>query len=147
MTNLLDLCVSVILHSPSLSEKAPLHLPQKLSYYILYEACKNKNFVSVEKLVEAWPYPTLSLDFLSFPAVKLSLESSSRCLLTPEYFNIYSSLELAPCITSIAVGLFNNVYQQICQRSYTRPQVQEVDMSCIQASLDNGESLCECSHR
>ena len=104
-----------------------------------------KNLAAVEKLVETWTYPTLSLDFMSFPACKQRRESSSSCLLTLEYFNIYSSVEHAPCITSIAVGLFNNVYRRVCQRSYsyTRLQVQEVDMSCVQASLDNGKSLRE----
>lgn len=143
MANLFDLCVSVILQSPTLSEKAALYLPQKLSHYILYKACISKKLATVEKLVEAWTYPTLSLDFMSFPTCKQSRESSNSCLLSPEYFSIYSSVELAPCITSIAVGLFNNVYRQVCQRSYSRLQVQEVDMSCIQASLDNGESLRE----
>ena len=103
----------------------------------------SKNLAAVEKLVEAWTYPILSLDFMSFPACRQRRESSSSCLLTSEYFNIYSSVEHAPCITSIAVGLFNNVYRQVCQRSYSHLQVQEVDMSCIQASLDNGESLHE----
>ena len=139
--NLFDLCVQVILQSPSLSERAALHLPQRIAHYILYEACHTKNFTAVEKLVEAWSHPTLSFDFLSFPFCRQRRELSRTCLLTPEYFNIYSSVELAPCITSIAVGLFNNVHQQVCcNDGKSSSHLQEVDISCIHASFDNGES-------
>ena len=137
MARLFDLCVEVVLQSPSLSVKAALHLPQRISQYLLYEACHGKKFAAVEKLVEAWPYPTLSFDFLSFPLCRQRRESSKSCLLAPEYFNVDSNNELAPCITSIAVGVFRNVQQQIHRDSCS--QLQVVDMSHICASVDNGE--------
>lgn len=149
MESLFDLCVRVVLHSPSLSEKASLHLPQTLSHYVLFEACRSKNFAAIEKLVEAWSHPNLSFDFLAFPFCRRRRELSRNCLLAPEYFDVYSSLELAPCITSVAVGLFNNVRRQVChldQNSGGKPhcclRVEEVDISCIHTSLDDSESIC-----
>jgi hypothetical protein len=139
MAKLFDLCVEVILHSPSLSEKAALHLPLKISQYILHEACQGENFTAVEKLVEAWPHPALSFDFLSFPFCRQRRESSKSCLLAPEYFDVDSNNKLAPCITSIAVGVFRNVQRCIHHRSCS--QLQVINMSCIYASVtvDNGE--------
>ena len=139
MANLFDLCVEVVLHSPSLSEKAAIHLPQRISQYILHEACYGKNVAAVAKLVEAWPHPTLSFDFLSFPFCRQRRESSKSCLLAPEYFSVDSSNDFAPCITSIAVGVFRNVQRQIYHRSDSCSQLQVVDMSCICTSVDNGE--------
>ena len=139
MANLFDLCVEVILHSPSLSEKAALHLPLRISQYILHEACYSKNFIAVEKLVEAWPHSTLSFDFLSFPFCRQRRESSKNCLLAPEYFDVDSSNELAPCVTNIAMGVFRNVQRRIHLRSESCSQLQMVDMSCICASIKNGE--------
>ena len=140
MVSLFDLCVEVVLRSPSLSEKAALHLPRRISQYVLYEACYSKNFVAVEKLVESWPHPTLSFDFLSFPFCRQRRESSRSCLLTPEYFNIHSSDELAPCLTSITVGVFKNVQRQV-HLGGSCSHLQVVDISHIHASIDNGE-LC-----
>lgn len=138
MASLFDLCVEVILQSPSLSEKAALHLPQKISQYVLYEACHGKKFAAVEKLVEAWPHPTLSFDFLSFPLCRQRRESSKSCLLAPEYFGVDSNNELTPCITSITVGVFKNVQRQV-YHSDPGSQLQVVDMSQICAAVDNGE--------
>ena len=136
VVSLFNLCVEVVLQSASLSKKAALHLPLRISQYILYEACCSKNFVAVEKLVEAWPHPTLSFDFLSFPLCKRRRESSKSCLLAPEYFNVDSNDELAPCITSIAVGVFRNVQQRV----YSCNSLQVVDLSGIRtSSIDDGE--------
>lgn len=136
---LFDLCVEVILRSPNLSEKAALHLPQRLSQYLLYHACHGSNFAAVEKLVEAWPHPTLSFNFLSFPFCRQRRESSKSCLLAPEYFDVDSSNELALCVASIAMGVFRNVQRCIHLGSDSCSQLQIVDMSCICASVDNGE--------
>ena len=138
-TTLFDLCVEVVLQSSNLSEKAVLHLPQRISQYLLYEACNGKNFAAVEKLVEAWPHLTLSFDFLSLPLCRQRRELSKSCLLAPEYFVVGSSNELDPCVTSIAVGVFRNVQRQIYHRSLSCTQLQVVDMSCICASIDNGK--------
>ena len=139
MDTLFHLCVEEIFQSPSLSEKAALHLPLRISQYILYEACHGKNFAAVEKLVEAWPHPTLSFDFLSFPFCRQRRESSKSCLLAPEYFDVDSSNELAPCVTSITVGVFRNMQRQLYHWSDSYTQLQVVDMSCICTSVDNGE--------
>ena len=150
MATLFDRCVHVILHSPSLSEKATLYLPQKISHYVLYEACQSKKFAAVEKIVEAWPHSTLSFDFLSFPLCRQRRESSKSPLLAPEYFDVYSSVEFAPCITSIAVGLFKNLHRQICHtaRTSNHLQLQEVDISRIHTSVDSdeAESVCKCHY-
>ena len=139
MANLFDLCVEVILQSPNLCEKGVLHLPLRISQYLLREACHRKNFVAVEKLVEVWPHPTISFDFLSFPLCRQRQESSESCLLAPEYFDVGSSNELDPCVTSIAVGVFRKVQRQIYQKSTSCNQLRVVDTSRICAAVDNGE--------
>ena len=141
MATLFDLCVHVILHSPSLSRKAALYLPQKISLCILFEACQNKNFAAVEKLVESWSHPALSFEFFSIPFCRQRRQSSKSCLLTPEYFNVYSSVEFAPCITSIAIGLFKNVQRQTSERKFCHRHLplKEVDMSHIcPSAIDDG---------
>ena len=135
---LFDRCVREILQSLALSEKAAVYLPQNVCYYILHKACQDKNLAAVEKIVSAWSYPTLSFNFQLYP---LRSESSHTCLLAPEYADVYSSVDLSPCITSIAIGLFNNVYRGhvYCDTPGGRKGLQEVDLSNFHASFDNSE--------
>ena len=108
--------------------RAPLHFPQKISHYLLYEACRAGNMVAVQSLIEMWPYPNLSFDFLSNPLCRLKKEASSSCLEPHEYYGIFCTDEFALCIPSIAVGVFHNMYRCLCGH---KPLMKCVDMSDI----------------
>ena len=136
---LFDKCIYEVLQTPTLSEKAAIHLPPKVCYHILHRACQSKNFSTIEKIVAAWSHPTLSFNFMSYP---LQSGPSTRCVLAPEYDNVYSGDHLSPsCVTSVAVGVFNHVYrQQVRQGGQCGiVQIQEVDISHLHVSLDDGE--------
>ena len=128
VSSLFQSCVSCILRSLFLLRKAPLHLPQRMAHYILYEACRTENVVAVQNLTEVWPYSSLSFDFLSNPLCRCEKESSSRCLEPYEYYGVFSNDDFTRCILSIAVGTFHNVYHRLCIH---QPLMNFVDLSDI----------------
>jgi len=126
--SLFECCVQCILRSLYLLRRTPLHLPQRISHYLLYEACKTRNVVAVQNLIEMWPYSNLSFDFLSNPLCRRKKEASSSCLEPHEYYGIFCTDEFAQCFLSIAVGVFHNTHHCLCGH---KPTMNFVDVSDI----------------
>jgi hypothetical protein len=92
MKSLFVYCTSVVLGSPYLLERASLHLPRKISYFLLYLALESRKQLAVRKLVEKWPHTDLVLDFLSESSLcRRHRCATSHCLEPHEYMGVFGS--------------------------------------------------------
>lgn len=123
-------CINVILSSVGLVKLAAVHLPKHISHYILFEACQAKNHGAVEAIVEAWPHPEITFDFMSNGLCRRQKQFRPECIEAHDYFNIFGSNEHTLCIPSIMLGVFNNIYTS--QQTDCEPVLKRVDLSKIE---------------
>ena len=127
---LFDLCVDLILQSPSLLGKAAAYLPITLSRNLLLKAYERGNCLAVEKFVEAWPHRTL--------AIPAQGSSGSGCPEPHQYSKAFIIGTTSVCALSIAVGLFYKLFHLPDERFLL---LSEVDLTGIQLSDDEGQTL------
>lgn len=126
---LFDVCLRSILVSPYLLSRAALHLPQKLTHYLLYRAWKSEEAFAVQKLTERWPHPHLSFDFLHTNSL-LTRErlASPQCLSAEEYYEpVRIKRDESITCSVILAGLFMHVHRS----AGTVPTLKSVDLSAI----------------
>ena len=112
---LFERCTAVVLGSPYLLDRASLHLPRRISYFLLYLALESRNQLAVEKLVAKWPHADLTLDFLSQQCglIRRHIVSRPHCLEPHEYtglFGSYARYSSADIVSSLLEGVFYNLY-------------------------------------
>ena len=144
--SLFEKCCSQVLCSPCLLDRASLHLPRGVSYFLLYLAVETGNQLAVKKLVEKWPHGDLSLDFVSESWLcRRRLYRSPRCLEPHEYMGVfgsyarYSSLEI---VSSLLEGVFYNLYHYHGVEGAEHVGLRRLDMSAV--VID--EEKCEAIH-
>ena len=132
---LFETCISLVLKSPYLLERASLHLPQGISYFLLYLALETGNQLAVKKLVEKWPYEDLTLDFVSESWLcRRHRCSSPSCLEPHEYMGVfgsyvrYSSMEM---VSSLLEGVFYNLYHYHGVLGAEQVGLRRLDMSAV----------------
>ena len=128
VTTLFSKCVDTILKSIDLVGKASTYLPKSIAYYVLFQACSLKSFRAVEAIVRSWPHPEISFDFMSNIFCRKIKEGSGFCIEAHEYYNIFSTDQYSDCIPSIALGVFNNLFDNI------NPTLVLVDLSRIRVT-------------
>lgn len=141
--SLFDTCVSVILGSSYLLERASLHLPQGIAHFLLYLAVESRNQLAVRNLVEKWPHGDLALDFLSNPVCRGHRMASQHCLEPHEYMGVFGSYARYSChenVSSLLEGIFHNLYRYRTDESGAG--LQTVDISAVTVSGQQGESTC-----
>ena len=131
-------CVNVILRSIDLQKKASVNLPKHITYFILFEACTSKNYAAIEAVVKSWPHSELCFNFMSTSLCRRRKELSKWCIEAHEYYNNYSTDQYADCISSIALGVFNNLYA--CLHGHSNSFLEVVDLNRIRvAEFSNGK--------
>lgn len=138
--SLFDICVSVILGSSYLLERASLHLPQGIAHFLLYLAVESRNQLAVRNLVEKWPYRDLALDFLSNPVCRGHRMASQHCLEPHEYMGVFGSYARYSChenVSSLLEGIFHNLYRYRTDESGAG--LQTVDISAVTVGGQQGE--------
>lgn len=130
--SLFDSCISVILRSLNVLENSSRVLPRRISQYILFEACNARDYRAVEVLVRSWSHPDLSFDFMQNRFCRRKKELSKYCLEAHNFFNVHSSCDYTDCVSSIALGLFNNIHT--CLKENLACPIKVVDLSKIRIS-------------
>ncbi len=139
MKSLFDVCVKVILNSVSLLRRASVILPKKIAQLILFEACSSKNHIAVEAVVETWPHPKLSFDFMSNTFCRRRKELGQCCIEPHEFYNVHSTDQYSSCVPAIVLGLFYNL--QTSLEHSDAPVIEEVDLSKIRLNEQQQGSL------
>ena len=134
-------CTDVVLGSPYLLDRASLHLPRGISYFLLYLALESHNQLAVKKLVEKWPHEDLTLDFLSqSPLCRRHRCSDARCLEPHEYMGVfgsytrYSSTEM---VASLLEGVFYNYFYSY--HGLVGLGLRHLDMSAVLLDAEKGK--------
>ena len=111
---LFECCTNVVLGSPYLLERVSLHLPRQISYFLLYLSLETRNQLAVRKIIEKWPHPDLSLNFLAESSLCLRHRCNTlRCLEPHEYMQVFGSYARYSCdevVSSVFEGVFYNLY-------------------------------------
>ena len=130
---LFEKCTAVVLGSPYLLDRASLHLPRGISYFLLYLALESHNQLAVKKLVEKWPHGDLTLDFLAQSSLcRRHRCSGPHCLEPHEYmgvFGSYARYSSADILSSLLEGVFYNLYHY--HGLPVELGLRHVDTSCI----------------
>ncbi|CAI8045765.1 hypothetical protein GBAR_LOCUS25316, partial [Geodia barretti] len=131
---LYEKCTAVVLGSPYLLDRASLHLPRGISYFLLYLALESHNQLAVKKLVEKWPHGDLTLDFLAQSSLcRRHRCSGPHCLEPHEYmgvFGSYARYSSTDIVSSLLEGVFYNLYYH--HRGLpVELGLRHVDTSCI----------------
>ena len=126
----------MVLGSPYLLDRASLHLPRGISYFLLYLALESHNQLAVKKLVEKWPHGDLTLDFLSQSQLcRRHRCSDARCLEPHEYmgvFGSYTRYSNTEMVASLLEGVFYNLYSYHgLVGSQQHVGLRHVDMSAV----------------
>lgn len=137
--SLFECCVTTLFKSTELLRKASMYLPKALAQYILFEACRSRNYAAIEAIVKAWSYPELSFDFMSNSFCRRKEELSELCIEPHSYYNIYSSNKYEDCISSIALGLFNQLYT--CLESNKDSNIEVANLSKIRVTSPSKGTL------
>ena len=107
---LFQLCCSTALASIFLLRRIPFCLPKAVVEFLLILACEERNPLAVQKLVEMWPYPQLTLNHVENKFWRTAQAITAGCLAPREYFGIFCWKALtADLVSAIALGLFNHV--------------------------------------
>ena len=131
---LYEKCTAVVLGSPYLLDRASLHLPRGISYFLLYLALESHNQLAVKKLVEKWPHGDLTLDFLAQSSLcRRHRCSGPHCLEPHEYMGVFGSYARyisTDIVSSLLEGVFYNLYYH--HRGLpVELGLRHVDTSCI----------------
>lgn len=132
--SLFSSCVKVILGSIRLLSTSTVILPKNVAQYILFEACTMKNFRAVEAVVESWPHSDLSFDFMQNSFCRRNKEQSQFCIEAHDYYNEHSTYQFEECVSSIVLGLFNNLHANLKESDI--PVIKVVDLSKIRVADD-----------
>ena len=128
-------CTAVVLGSPHLLDRASLHLPRGISYFLLYLALESHNQLAVKKLVEKWPHGDLTLDFLAQSSLcRRHRCSGPHCLEPHEYmgvFGSYARYSSADILSSLLEGVFYNLYYYLEQVGSQNVGLRSLDMSAV----------------
>ena len=135
MKSLFEYCTTTVLGSLHLLERASLHLPRNISYFLLYLALEFRNQLAVRKLVEKWPHVNLGLDFLSESSLcRRHRCATSHCLEPHEYMGVFGSYARYSCqenVSSLLEGVFYNIYSYSSSTTVDRVGLQCFDMSDV----------------
>ena len=131
MLSLFERCTSVVLGSPYLLDRASIHLPHRIGGFLLYLALETRNQLAVRKLVEKWPHPELTLDFLSNPLCRRHRGATPHCLEPHEYMGVlgsYARNSSHENVSGLLEGVFYNLY---LYSSVTGGGLRAVDMAAL----------------
>ena len=132
---LFEMCTAVVLGSLYLLDRASLHLPRGISYFLLYLALESHNQLAVKKLVEKWPHGDLTLDFLAQSSLcRRHRCSGPHCLEPHEYmgvFGSYARYSSTDIVSSLLEGVFYNLYYYHGQVGSQSVGLRSWDMSAV----------------
>ena len=124
LPKLFQLCCNTALESIYLLEQIPFCLPKSVVEFLLILACEKRKALAVQKLVELWPYPELTLNHVESKFWRTAKANTAECLAPREYFGIFCwNVLTGDLVSAIALGLFNHVMyrRHVLQANGWRP--------------------------
>ena len=136
LPRLFQLCCNAALGSLFLLEKMPFCLPKSVLEFLFILALEKGNTLAVQKLVEMWPYPELTLNHVENKFWRIAKANTAQCLAPREYLGIFCwKVVTAELVSAIALGLFNHVmyHRQVLKANgWTPPHTIDFTGICIE---------------
>lgn len=133
---LFHLCCKRALGSIFLLEQIPFCLPKSVVEFLLISACEKQRTLSVQKLVEMWPYPGLTLNPVENKFWRAAKENTASCLTPREYYGVFCWNMLTPdLVSAFALGLFNHVMYRrpaLIENGWRPPHTIDLTGVCIE---------------
>ena len=136
---LFQLCCTTALGSIFLLEQIPFCLPKSVVEFLLILACEKRKTLAVQKLIELWPYPELTLNHVENKFWRTTKANTAECLAPREYFGIFCwNVLTVDLVSAIALGLFNHLLyrrQALKANGWRPPHTLDLAGFCIEDGM------------